>query len=166
MPRATTICRGCKVAIKGKNFNPEWGLFNSAIGTVQEIVYKNDESPNEGHLPCYVAVEFPSYTGHLQANGGHCWDKNNPQVIPIPIVTARCKKGCCQIEYLPLELAFGKTIHTFQGLEAGPDKPIQTIIVNCGTNLFESSNPGLQYTAMSRASTIGENGINDSAIYF
>ena len=89
LPRATTICRGCKVAIKGKNFNPEWGLFNSAIGTVQEIVYKNDESPNEGHLPCYVAVEFPSYTGHLHANGGHCWDKNNSQVIPIPIVTAK-----------------------------------------------------------------------------
>ena len=166
LPRAATICRGCKVAIKGKNFNPEWGLFNGAIGTVQEIVYKNNESPNEGHLPCYVAVEFPSYTGYLQANGSHVWDENNPQVIPIPIVTARCKKGCCQIEYLPLELAFGKSIHTFQGLEAGPHKPIQTIIVDCGTILFECSNPGLLYTTIARASTIGENGINDSAIYF
>ena len=166
LPRATTICRGCKVAIKGKNFIPEWGLFNSAIGTVQEIVYRDNESPNEGHLPCYVAVEFPSYTGHLQQNGNHCWDRNNPQVIPIPTVTARCTKACCQIEYLPLELAFGKTIHTFQGLEAGPHKPIKTIIVNCGTNKFESSNPGLLYTAMSRASTIGESGANDTAIYF
>jgi len=33
------ICQGAKVQISGKNYEPDWGLFNGAVGTVQEIVY-------------------------------------------------------------------------------------------------------------------------------
>ena len=45
------LCRGCKVAIAGKNFWPGWGLFNSACGTVVDIVFKKGENPNDCHLP-------------------------------------------------------------------------------------------------------------------
>ena len=159
-PRASTICLGCKVAIKGRNFNPKWGLFNSSIGTVQEIVFEKNQNPNAGDLPLYVAVEFPSYTGPV-------WDITNPTVVPIPIVTGYCDKRCCQMQYLPLEIAFAKTIHTFQGMQAGPNNPIKTIIVDLGDINFESNNPGLMYTAISRALTIDEeNNGKTSAIYF
>ena len=159
-PKTSTICVGCKVALKGRNFNPQWGLYNSSIGTVEEIVFEEGKNPNAGDLPLYVAVNFPSYTGPV-------WDLKNPTVVPIPIVKGFCDKGCCQIEYLPLELAFAKSIHTFQGMQAGPSNPIKRLIVHLGTIQFESNNPGLLYTAISRAMTIDENNNgNNSAIYF
>ena len=87
--------------------------------------------------------------------------------MPIPIVKSFCDKGCCQIQYLPLELAFAKSIHTFQGMQAGPTNAIKRLIVNLGDVKFESNNPGLLYTAISRAMTIDENNEGkNSAIYF
>ena len=159
-PRVCTICIGCKVALKGRNFNPQWGLFNSTIGTVQEIVYEDRKNPNAGDLPLYVAVDFPTYCGPT-------WDTDNPTIVPVPVVSCPCDKGCCEMHYVPLEIAFAKTIHTFQGMEAGPTKPIKTLIVHLGDLKFENNNPGLMYTAISRASTIDEeNNGDNSAIYF
>jgi hypothetical protein len=43
----TNLCREAKVQICGKNFEPDWGLFNGAVGTVKEIVNK-DENPLDG----------------------------------------------------------------------------------------------------------------------
>ena len=93
------------------------------------------------------------------------------RIVPIPVQSWRCENGCCVMDYVPLEIAFGKTIHTFQGMQAGrtppgrPDNPMKSIIVNPGNINFESNNPGLLYTTISRATTIGEDG-GDSAIYF
>ena len=164
LPRICTICCGCKVALKGKNILPRLGLFNGSIGSVDEIVYEEGKNPNAGDMPLYVAVNFPSYSGEA-------WDQNNPTIVPIPVQSVMCDKKCCRIDYLPLEIAFGKTIHTYQGLQAGrtpkgrPDNPIKTLIVNPGNVNFESNNPGLLYTTISRATTIGEDG-GDSSIFF
>jgi hypothetical protein len=67
------------------------------------------------------------------------------------------------------------TLHTFQGQAAGPvepgqpTNPVQTVIIDPGTNMFEGNNPGLLYMAASRATTMGsENALRplDSAIYW
>ena len=165
IPKVTVLCRDCKVAIKGRNFHPQWGLFNGAMGTVDEIVYNDNEDPNSGKLPLYIAVRFPSYTGPQ-------WDPEDPKIVPIPCITGRCDKGCCISTYVPLQMAFGRTVHTFQGMQAGktkeglPDNPVRTIIANVGTNGFEGNNPGLLYTTLSRATTIGETEGTQTAIYF
>ena len=74
---------------------------------------------------------------------------------------------------MPLSLAYGKTVHTFQGQTVGPVPPgrpenaIKRIIVEPGTRQFEGNNVGLFYTAASRPTTIGT--VEDkmsSAIYF
>ena len=148
------------MALKGCNFNPQWGLFNSTIGTVQAIVYEDEKNPNAGDLPLCVAVSFPTYCGPI-------WYTQNPTVVPIPVVSCPCDKGCCEIHYVLLEVLFAKTIHTFQGMEAGPTKPTKTLIVHLGDLKFENNNPGLMYTAISRATTIDEeNNGENSAIYF
>ena len=64
-PLLTHICVGAKVAIKGNNIAPTWGLYNGAIGTVKEIVFALGKNPNLGHLPLYVAVEFNSYNPQI-----------------------------------------------------------------------------------------------------
>ena len=58
--KSTSFCVGAKVAIKGKNFYPKWGLYNGAIGTVRRIGYANGKNPNNNDLPEYVEVEFYS----------------------------------------------------------------------------------------------------------
>ena len=40
MPTATTNCRNARVQLCCRNFNPNWGLYNSTLGRVKEIVYK------------------------------------------------------------------------------------------------------------------------------
>jgi hypothetical protein len=73
IPKTALLCRGAKVSLENKNFCPQWGLHNGATGTVDEIVFAQGENPNEGHLPMYVVVDFPQYTGPT-------WDVDNPKV--------------------------------------------------------------------------------------
>ena len=64
--------------------------------------------------------------------------------------------------YMPLSLAFGKTIHSFQGASVGktapgrPDNDFKRIVGDPGTRQFESINPSLFYTLLSRETTFGE----------
>ena len=193
---ATLLCRGAMVRIVGRNFEPRWGLYNNAIGTVVDIVFQPGDDPNSGNLPLYVAVEFQHYVGPT-------WDPRNPkvrifedkqkyssnnspsnqqilhcihlhsltQVVPIPMITHRCEKSCCSVQFCPLELSFGMTLHTFQGQSAGPveegqpSNAVDVIVVDPGTRTFEGNNPGLLYMGVSRATTAGTNK-RDSALFF
>ena len=173
-PPSTTICRNAQVAIAGCNIMPSWGLFNGSLGTVQDIVYKPSESPNQGQMPGYVLVSFPTYCGPP-------FHKDHPHLVPIVPVTVMCNKHCCCTrKFLPLALSFGRTVHTFQGQNAGivdpgrPPNPVQRIICDPGTRAFEATNIGLFYTILSRATTLGtfqdttqsNQKISDSAVYF
>lgn len=77
----TDLCVGARVSIVSHNFLPEVGLYNGAMGTIIEIVYKsNPVGPNDKehrHLPDYVVVDFPhlALPSHIRP-----WDSNNPTV--------------------------------------------------------------------------------------
>lgn len=159
-PTKCMLCIGAKVCINKKNFHPNWGLYNGALGTVIGIKFAPNENPQTGHLPIYVIVDFPHYKGPP-------WIKAHPTWVPIPPVSTYCNKNaCCEATFVPLCLAFARTIHKFQGMEAGPTKDIKAIVVDVGSTLFESINPGVLYTALSRASTLGDESLTNSAIYF
>ena len=81
-PLETQICVGARVAIRGKNIKPTWGLYNGAIGTVHEIVFAKDANPNLGHLPLYVAVEMLAYKPPTSVP---LFDQNNPKVCNMVI---------------------------------------------------------------------------------
>jgi hypothetical protein len=88
------ICREAKVQLMGKNFEPDWGLFNSSIGVVKEIVFNKDENPLDGTLPEYVIVKFPDYCGHP-------WIPDKPKWVPIPPVELNCQSHCCNVQFIP-----------------------------------------------------------------
>ena len=77
--------------------------------------------------------------------------------------------------FCPLKLSFAKTIDTFQGQNAGPVDPgkpmnaVQRIICDPGSRCFEARKPGIFFTMLSRATTIGQEVDGKcigSAIYF
>ena len=63
MPTVCLICVKAKVTLCNKNFNPRWGLFNGARGTVIKIAYAKGKTPNNGDMPEYIIVDFPHYSG-------------------------------------------------------------------------------------------------------
>ena len=156
--------------LKGRNISPELGLYNGAMGLViVDIVYSSNESPNSGHLPKYVLVQFPNYTPGPQ------FLPSIPNVIPIVPIFFVCPWHCCSVKFIPLQLCYGKqTIHTFQGQNAGPvvhqsqqQNNIKRIIVDIGSRQFEGRNPGLTYTALSRATSLGKlDDVSTSALFF
>lgn len=156
---STIICIGAKVSIQNKNFEPRWGLYNGCLGTVVGIKFDKGKSPTKQDLPLFVVVDFPHYIGPP-------WIENHPTYIPIPTIQIPCIHDCCEATFVPLCLSFGRTIHTFQGMEAGTGKPIKMIVVDVGSTGFEGKNPGTLYTAISRASTIGNGNPLNSALYF
>lgn len=169
IPKQTVICRGAKVCIRGYNFNPLWGLYNGSIGTVVEIVYEKNHSPNSGHFPLYVLVDFPSYKGHLQEYGSNIFISEHPQWVPIPTIKQFDTSSKKTVIFCPLQLSYARTIHTFQGFQSGPNHNIHHIICDVGNALIEGLFPGIFYSALSRASTIGTRQDTyrlNSAVYF
>ena len=164
------LCVNAKVALYNKNLCQLCGLHNGACGIVKEIVFSKDRTPNNGDLPLYAVVEFPLYCGPP-------WDTDNPKVIPIPVTEYNCKysnanHACCTRTSMPLCLAYARTIHKFQGMSAGPvddgkiPNMFKCIICDPDKRESERSALGLFYTAISRATTLGDNKGKGSAIYF
>ena len=86
--------------------------------------------------------------------------------------TFPCKYNCCQRTFCPLELAYARTIHSFQGLQAGPVEPSkepnmwEILVCDVDEKFWEGKNLGLLYTATSRGTTLGTPDGLGSAIYF
>ena len=154
-PPATSLCRQAQVSIAGSNIQPKWGLYNGSIGEVLDIVFHPGDNPNDGDLPRYILLRLPDYNGPALF-------PEDPKVVPIVPVKCLCNKHCCERVFVPLTLAYSKTVHTYQGQSAGPtdeDKPqnaVQRIICDPGTRAFEGTNIGLFYTILSRATTLGD----------
>jgi len=151
----TMLCRDANVSLECRNFMPEWGLHRNAHGKIVEIVFEENDDPNSGHQPKYVIVDFPGYTGPK-------WMDDQPTWVPIPTTTLKCEQcSRCTRKVVPLKLAYGCTIHTFQGNSVGPTKEGQPpnrflrIVADPGKKSFEARAPGLSYTLTSRVTTIG-----------
>ena len=153
------LCRGARVSVN-KNIWQEMGIYNGATGTVVDIRWKPGESPLTGHLPLYVIVDLDEYIGPT-------WDKNHKTHVPIPLFDVPCDReaNCCTMQSVPLDLSFARTLHKFQGKTVGPDHPVKYMVFEPGTSTFEGNNPGLLYTGLSRATTLGNGNINESALY-
>ena len=84
----TDLCVGARVALRNWNILPCAGLYNGSIGTIIDIVYKNDPpGPNDkqhNHLPDYVVVDFPHLTlpSYIEP-----WDRLHPTVNAMTTVS-------------------------------------------------------------------------------
>ena len=170
-PDEQRICIDAMVRIKGRNFMPEWGLYNGSMGLVKDIVYKDGESALHNKLPLYVLVDVFKYKGPPLFDPVKFPERKT--WVPIPTLTGICPRSGATMTYVPLLLAFGRTTHSSQGMSVGKTRKgqcknmLERCVVDIGEARFENNAPGLLYTALSRATTIGQpDDIMSSAIYF
>jgi hypothetical protein len=74
--KKTMLCWDAMVVITKVNIEPTWGLFNGAIDTVVDIIFRQGENPDEGHLPTVVVMDLKNYRLPV-------WDEDNPTHVPI-----------------------------------------------------------------------------------
>ena len=90
----------------------KFGLFNGAVGTVEDILYLNGRKPPA--LPDVVMVEVPNYSGPP-------FITEKLKVIPIFPVERKieCRCNFCKRKQIPLRLGWATTIHRCQGMTIG-----------------------------------------------
>ena len=149
------LCRDSKVMLVA-NLKASWGLYNGAVGTVVDPLYKdgcrptNDPSP----LPDVVFVRFPGYKGPPYIN-------EDLTVVPIVPVSRSTDCTCrCKRLQVPLRLAWGTTIHKCQGMTVGDGEAFTYVAIHPGKHDFEAKNPGALFVALSQAKSAGGEGIN------
>ena len=89
------------------------------------------------------------------------------------MVEQTCNRRCCKAIFCPLKPAWARTIHATQSLQAGPTTTKQKcdflkLLGDPGSIDFEKITPGLLYSLIGRATTIGnlKGKRMDSALYF
>ena len=86
--------------------------------------------------------------------------------------TFPCKHNCCQRTFCPLELAHARTVHSFQGLQAGPVEEgkqpnmWEALVCDVDEKFWEGKSLGLMRAATSRGTTLGADDGLGSAVCF
>lgn len=92
--------------------------------------------------------------------------------MPIPVVTHQCSYGCCFRKFTPLDLAYARSIHKFQGITVGkssngePSNVYEVVVCDPDDRVFEGRWPGMLYTIVSRGNSLGDPDGRNSAVYF
>ncbi|XP_078350740.1 uncharacterized protein LOC144635515 [Oculina patagonica] len=149
------LCRDSKVMLV-VNIKADWGLYNGAVGTVVDIVYKEGCRPTDDPtpLPDVVFVRFPGYKGPPYID-------EDPTLVPIVPVSRYTDCTCrCKRLQVPLRLSWGTTIHKCQGMTVGTGEAFRYVVIHPGKHDFEAKNPGALFVALSRAKSAGGEGID------
>ncbi len=118
------------------NLQTEIGLVNGSMGTVQDIIFQEDQGPPS--LPIAVLISFDNYNGPTIPN------LEGKSVVPIAPIrrTWIGKSGAiCSRLQLPVRLAWAITVHKSQGLT------LKKAIIDLGDKEFTA---GLTFVAVSR----------------
>jgi ATP-dependent exoDNAse (exonuclease V) alpha subunit len=127
------ICKECPVMLRSNLWTVK-GLVNGALGTVKEIIYSPECSP-QNSTPIAVLVKFENYTGPT-IDG----------LVPIPKIknTFFYSGANATRTQFPLQVAFATSVHKAQGLT------LQKVVIDIGEHEFCL---GITYVALSRAKT-------------
>ncbi|KAL9956688.1 hypothetical protein ACROYT_G038207 [Oculina patagonica] len=149
------LCRDSKVMLT-VNLKAAWGLYNGAVGTVVDIVYKDGCRPTDDPppLPDVVFVRFAGYKGPPYID-------DDPTLVPIVPVVRSTDCACrCKRSQVPFRLSWGTTIHKCQGLTVGSGEAFRYVVIHPGKHDFEAKNPGALFVALSRAKSAGGDGVD------
>ena len=133
------LARGARIMLT-TNLWTEAGLVNGAMGTVQDILFGEDQGPPS--LPVAVFISFDNYEGPTITN------LESARVVPIAPIqrTWDSKSGIlCSRLQIPVHLAWAITVHKSQGLT------LEKAVIDLGSKEFTA---GLSFVAVSRVRSI------------
>lgn len=134
------VCLGARVMCS-QNLCTQWGLVNGAIGTVEDIVWK-EGADCKADRPHLIMVHFNNYTGPAvyQTDDGRT-------LVPVFVTTRRFNYKGLEVErtQFPLFMAFAITVHKSQGAT------LARAVIKIADKEFT---PGLTYVALSRVKTL------------
>ena len=133
------VARGGRVMLTA-NLWTEAGLVNGSLGTVQDLLFEEDQGPPS--LPIVVLISFDDYKGPTIDS------LEGVKVVPIGPVqrTWEGKTGrLCSHLQIPIRLAWAITVHKSQGLT------LEKAVIDIGKKEFAA---GLSFVAMSRVRTL------------
>jgi hypothetical protein len=96
--------------------------------------------------------------------------KHHYIIYQLHLLNKNAEVGVVHEKQIPLRLARSKTLHTFEGSDAGatpegkPKNSIQTVVIDVGERADEARNHGLTYTEVSKPTTLGDAGSKDIII--
>ena len=118
------------------NLQTDTGLVNGSMGTVQDIIFKEDQGPPS--LPIAVLISFDNYKGPTIAS------LEGERVVPIAPIqrnwTGKSGVSCSRLQ-IPIRFAWAITVHKSQGLT------LRKAIIDLGEKEFTA---GLSFVAVSR----------------
>ena len=128
----------------------EYQLFSTARGIVRDIIYPDGLGYDSSVIPICI-VEFCDYIGPpmndaMLANGMGKW-------IAIPAEERRCDSKCCSRFGIPLVVSKAASVHSIQGLTAGPQRAIEKIVFHWNGKC-EALWPNIAYVGISRVESI------------
>ena len=108
LAKKVAFCNGSLVVLT-TNLWTDAKLVNGSTGIVRKIVFRDNESPAEGHLPAFVLVEFKDYIGPA-------FLPDHPTWVPIKAITKNWWDKNKQLSrtQFPLMLGYSLTIHKSQ----------------------------------------------------
>ena len=158
IPLACYLAVGMAVKLT-VNLWPEVHINNGSRGVVRDILYPPDPANSGPEAPRFtgydpgvtsrmpvVVVEFPDSTGPPLVGD----EEDRRHWVPIPAVERICDCKNCTRTGLPLVVSMGNTVHSLQGVTAGPGRSIKHIEI-LWKRAGESKCPGQFYVAVSRA---------------
>ena len=145
LPVMSAICVGCMVMLL-VNKVVEEDLYNGSVGIVRDICYKPGEQVGGKGARMYVVVEFENSKLARPLVPG----QTNTTLVPIPLCTQRCDRGCCWIKTIPLRVCYGLTGHKTQGMSVGQGEQFKKIKIHMPKGKMKNT-PGWVLTAFTRA---------------
>lgn len=140
LERQLLLAKGARVMLTA-NLWTKGGLVNGSIGTVHDILFKNQGPPS---LPVAVFVRFDAYEGPTITS------TEGVKVVPI-VAIKRSWEGksetVCSRQQVPLCLAWAITVHKSQGLTLSKAK------IDIGSKEFAA---GLTFVAVSRVRSLSD----------
>ncbi|EJK71700.1 hypothetical protein THAOC_06835 [Thalassiosira oceanica] len=144
LPLITPICVGAKVILLENNI-VEDALINGSIGEIRQICYAPDQTMGQPGAEMYCVVSFPkSNLAESTVVGA-----SDTKLVPIPLTSKRCEKGCCTIKTLPLRVCYALTVHKVQGMSIGAGETFEKAVVHFAEGRMANI-PGLMLTAFTR----------------
>ena len=159
IPVSTYCGRGSQIRLTvnlyGK-LGQQWGLVNSALGEVVEVIYPTAEAAADELCVPLVVARFQNYTGPAFCAA-------RPKLVLLPAVerTGDCRCQCKRLGPC-FRIAEGTTFHAVQGITSSSQchpatgekqHQIQRVGLSPGDKKVEARNPGTTLVGQSRPAT-------------